>query len=120
MKESQPGLRLPAGPQGQDRHRPAMDTTDFHVEVIDLLGNRVSCEAGIAFLVALVSALRKAPVAPGLRHPRRPEHPRQHQVRALPGRAAPGRHGQRGSPGLDPAGEQAELPGGVRGHRRES
>jgi len=42
------------------------DTTDMHVEVIDLLANRVSCEAGIAFLVALVSALRKAPAAPGL------------------------------------------------------
>ncbi len=41
------------------------DTTDMHVEVIDLLANRISCEAGIAFLVALVSALRKAPVAPG-------------------------------------------------------
>jgi ATP-dependent Lon protease len=42
------------------------DTTDMHVEVIDLLANRISCEAGIAFLVALVSALRKAPAAPGL------------------------------------------------------
>ncbi len=42
------------------------DTSDMHVEVIDLLANRISCEAGIAFLVALVSALRKSPVAPGL------------------------------------------------------
>jgi len=42
------------------------DTTDMHVEVIDLLGNRVACEAGVGFLVALVSALRKTPVAPGL------------------------------------------------------
>lgn len=42
------------------------DTTDMHVEVIDLLANRISGEVGIAFLVAMVSALRKAPVAPGL------------------------------------------------------
>lgn len=42
------------------------DTTDMHVEVIDLLANRISCEAGIAFLVAIVSALRRLPVAPGL------------------------------------------------------
>ncbi len=42
------------------------DSTDMHVEVIDLLANRIECEAGVAFLVALVSALRKAPVAPGL------------------------------------------------------
>jgi ATP-dependent Lon protease len=44
----------------------AFDTSDMHVEVIDLLANRISCEAGIAFLVALISALRKTPVAPGL------------------------------------------------------
>ena len=43
-----------------------LDTTDLHIEVIDLLANRVACEAGVAFLVALVSALRKTPVAPGL------------------------------------------------------
>lgn len=42
------------------------DTSDMHVEVIDLLANRISCEAGIAILVAFVSALRKTPVAPGL------------------------------------------------------
>ena len=43
-----------------------LDTTDLHVEVIDLLANRVACEAGVAFLVALVSALRKTPVSSGL------------------------------------------------------
>lgn len=43
-----------------------LDTTDLHVEVIDLLANRVICEAGIGFLVALVSALRKSPAAPAL------------------------------------------------------
>ena len=43
-----------------------LDTSDFHVEVIDLLGNRVEAEIGVAFFVAAYSALRKAPVAPAL------------------------------------------------------
>ncbi len=43
-----------------------LDGTDLHVEVIDLLGNRVEAEVGIAFFVAANSALRRAPVAPGL------------------------------------------------------
>src|SRR6202030_2002081 len=30
-----------------------VDTTDFHVEAIDLLSNHVSCEAGIALVVAI-------------------------------------------------------------------
>lgn len=42
------------------------ESTDMHIEVIDLLSNRVVCEAGIACLVAMVSALRKSPVLPGL------------------------------------------------------
>jgi len=37
----------------------AVDTTDFHVEAIDLLSNRVSCEPGIALVVAVYSALKK-------------------------------------------------------------
>jgi len=44
----------------------AFDTTDLHLELIDLLGNRVEVDAGIAFLVAMVSALRKAPATAGL------------------------------------------------------
>lgn len=43
-----------------------IDTTDFHVEAIDLLTNRIPCEAGIAVLVAIVSAIKKTAVAPGL------------------------------------------------------
>jgi ATP-dependent Lon protease len=43
-----------------------LDTSDLHVEVIDLLGNRVEAEVGVAFFVASWSALRKAPVAPAL------------------------------------------------------
>ncbi|MBI4832071.1 MAG: protease Lon-related BREX system protein BrxL [Candidatus Lindowbacteria bacterium] len=42
------------------------DSTDLHVEVIDMLGNRIACESGLAMLVAMVSALRKAPALPGL------------------------------------------------------
>ncbi len=35
------------------------DTTDFHVEALDLLTNRVPCEAGVALVVAINSALKK-------------------------------------------------------------
>jgi len=44
----------------------AFDTTDLHLELIDLLGNRVEMDAGIALLVAMVSALRKTPATAGL------------------------------------------------------
>lgn len=43
-----------------------VDTSDFHVEVIDLLGNKVEAELGVAFFVAAYSVLRKAPPQPGL------------------------------------------------------
>ncbi|HEY3115405.1 MAG TPA: S16 family serine protease, partial [Chloroflexota bacterium] len=43
-----------------------VDTSDFHVEVIDLLGNKVEAELGIAFFVAAYSVLRKAPPQSGL------------------------------------------------------
>jgi ATP-dependent Lon protease len=43
-----------------------LDTSDLHVEVIDLLGNHVEAEVGVAFFVAAYSALRKAPVSPAL------------------------------------------------------
>jgi ATP-dependent Lon protease len=42
------------------------DTTDFHVEAIDLLNSRVPCEAGIALVVAVYSAIKKHSVLPGL------------------------------------------------------
>ncbi len=44
----------------------AFDTTDFHVEAIDLLTNRVSCDAGIALVAAIYSALKKHATVPGL------------------------------------------------------
>jgi hypothetical protein len=43
-----------------------LETSDLHVEVIDLLGNRVEAEIGVAFFVASYSALRKVPVSPAL------------------------------------------------------
>jgi ATP-dependent Lon protease len=43
-----------------------VDTTDFHVEAIDLLSNHVPCEAGIALVVAIYSALKRMPVQAGL------------------------------------------------------
>ena len=42
------------------------DSTDFHVEVVDLLSNRVSGDVGTALVVALYSALRKHPVKASL------------------------------------------------------
>ena len=43
-----------------------MDTTDFHVEAIDLLSNRVLCEAGVALVVAVYSAIKKQSAQAGL------------------------------------------------------
>jgi ATP-dependent Lon protease len=43
-----------------------VDTSDFHAEVIDLLGNHVDAEVGVAFFVAAYSILRKGAPQPGL------------------------------------------------------
>jgi ATP-dependent Lon protease len=43
-----------------------LETSDIHVEVIDLLGNRVEAEIGVAFFVAAYSAFRKTPVSSAL------------------------------------------------------
>ncbi len=43
-----------------------VDTTDFHVEAIDLLANHVSCEAGVAFLVSIYSAIKNQSILPSL------------------------------------------------------
>ena len=37
---------------------PQVDTADFHVESIDLIGNRVEAEVGVAFVIACYSILR--------------------------------------------------------------
>ncbi|MGV8073351.1 MAG: protease Lon-related BREX system protein BrxL [Syntrophobacteraceae bacterium] len=43
-----------------------LDTSDFHVESIDLLGNRVEAEVGVAFFIACYSMLRKSAALPAL------------------------------------------------------
>lgn len=43
-----------------------VDNSDIHVQVIDLLGNKVEAELGVAFFVAAYSIMRKAPPQPGL------------------------------------------------------
>ena len=43
-----------------------LDVSDIHVEVIDLIANRVEAELGVAFFVACYSALRKGPVSSAL------------------------------------------------------
>ncbi|WP_296167061.1 protease Lon-related BREX system protein BrxL [uncultured Brevundimonas sp.] len=43
-----------------------MDASDLHVEVIDLLNNRVEGEIGLAFFIAAFSALKKAQPAPAM------------------------------------------------------
>lgn len=43
-----------------------IDTADIHVEVIDLLGNKVEAELGVGFFVATYSVLRKSPIHPAL------------------------------------------------------
>jgi ATP-dependent Lon protease len=44
----------------------SFDITDFHVEAIDLLTNRVPCDAGIGLVVAIYSALKKHSALPAL------------------------------------------------------
>lgn len=44
----------------------AVDAMDFHVEAIDLLANRVPCDAGIGLVVAIYSAIKKQSARPGL------------------------------------------------------
>ena len=42
------------------------DSYDFNVEAIDLLGNKVGAEVGVAFFVAAFSAIRRAPARAGM------------------------------------------------------
>lgn len=44
----------------------AFDTTDFHLEAVDLLANHVLVNLGVAAVVAIYSALRKHSVQPAL------------------------------------------------------
>src|SRR6266852_4355090 len=44
----------------------SFDLTDFHVEAIDLMQNHVPCECGTALIVAVISAVKRAPVQAAL------------------------------------------------------
>jgi ATP-dependent Lon protease len=67
MKESiQRAFGYLQGHKGTLGTAQAFDTTDFHVEAIDLLTNRASCEAGVGLVVAIHSALKKHAVQPAL------------------------------------------------------
>ncbi len=44
----------------------AFDTTDFHVQAIDLLGNKITCECGVALIIAIESAIKKRNVNPAM------------------------------------------------------
>ena len=43
-----------------------LNTTDFHVEAIDLLANRIPCDSGMALVVAIYSAIKKHQTLPAL------------------------------------------------------
>ena len=62
-----------------------IDTTDFHVEAIDLLINQISCDAGIGLVVAIYSALKKHSSLARAADSGRSQHSRQHQSGALAG-----------------------------------
>lgn len=67
MKESiQRAFAYLAAQKGKIGISQQVDTTDFHIEGIDLLSNHVLCEAGIALIVAVYSAIKKQSVLAGL------------------------------------------------------
>jgi len=67
MKESiQRAYAYLMGQKGKMGIAQHIDTTDFHVEGIDLLSNGVACEAGIALVVSVYSSIKKHSVLPGL------------------------------------------------------
>ena len=55
-----------------------LDVSDFHVEVIDLLNNRVEGEIGLAFFVAAFSALKEGCSRRCIADPRRSQRTGQY------------------------------------------
>lgn len=55
-----------------------LDVSDLHVEVIDLMNNRVEGEIGLGFFIAAFAALKKAPPASRDAGAGRFKRPRQH------------------------------------------
>ncbi len=67
MKESiQRAFAYIQGQKGKMGIAQAVDATDFHVEAIDLLSNHVPCDAGIALVVAVFSAVKRQSAVAGL------------------------------------------------------
>jgi len=67
MRESiQRAFAYLASQKGKIGFAQQLDSTDFHVEGIDLLSNRIPCEAGIGLIVAMYSAMKKQSVLAGL------------------------------------------------------
>ncbi len=67
MKESiQRAFAYIQGQKGKMGVAQTIDTTDFHVEAIDLLSNHVPCDAGIALVVAIYSAIKRHSAIAGL------------------------------------------------------
>ena len=67
MKESiQRAFAYLQGQKGKMGIAQQVDTTDFHIEAIDLLSNHVPCESGIALVVAVYSAVKRHAVLAGL------------------------------------------------------
>ena len=67
MKESvQRAFAYLASKKGELGLAQDFDHSDFHVEVIDLLGNRIEADIGVAFFVACCSAIRRTSVSAGL------------------------------------------------------
>jgi ATP-dependent Lon protease len=67
MKESiQRAYAYMMGQKGKMGVAQQVDTTDFHVEAIDLLSNHVPCESGIALVVAIYSAIKRTSDLAGL------------------------------------------------------
>ena len=72
-----------------------VDTSDLHVEVIDLLGNRVEAEIGVAFLSPATLRCATSPREPCTAGAWRHERSRKYQAPAVIDRAASNRKGQR-------------------------
>ena len=117
MKESiQRAFAYIQGQKGKMGIAQAVDTTDFHVEAIDLLSNHVPCDAGIALVVAVFSAVKRHSAVAGLLI--LGDLSIQGNIKAVNSLVEPLQvgDGQRGEAGADPDREQAELPGGLGGH----
>src|SRR5438876_4090363 len=92
-----------------------VDTTDFHVEAIDLLSNHVPCEAGIALVVAIYSALKRLPVQAGLVI--LGDLSIQGNIKAMRSLAEPLQVAMDNGARKAPARKQTELPRSLRRHR---